>query len=58
MGYQAPRVHSFPPCSLDLRSMEFIVSPKKVVGCRGGNRYFEGIGGFLEIPKVKKVDFP
>ena len=31
-----------PPSSLDRRSMEFIVSPKKVVGCRGGSRYVEG----------------
>ena len=37
--------------------LEFIVSPKKVVGCRGGNWYFEGVRGFLEIPKVQKVDF-
>ena len=28
------------------------------IGCMGGNRYFEGIGGFLEIPKVQKMDFP
>ena len=34
--------HSFPPSSLDRRCFMFIVSPKKVVGCRGGNRYVEG----------------
>ena len=48
----------FPPSSLDRRSTEFIVSPMKVVGCRGGSRYFEGFRGFLEIPKVQKMDFP
>ena len=31
-----------PPSSLDRRSTELIVSPEKVVGCRGGSRYFEG----------------
>ena len=35
--------HSFPPSSLDRRCFEFIVSPKKVVGCRGGNQNVEGI---------------
>ena len=28
------------------------------IGCRGGNRYFEGVRGFLEIPKVQKMGFP
>ena len=31
------------PSSLDRRSIEFIVSPKKVVGCRGGSRNVEGL---------------
>ena len=30
---------SCPPCSL--------VSPKRMVGCRGGSRYVEGVLGFL-----------
>ena len=30
------------PSSLDRRCFEFIVSPVKVVGCRGGSRYVEG----------------
>ena len=30
--------HSFPPSSLDRRSTEFIVSPKKGVGCKDGSR--------------------
>ena len=28
------------------------------IGCRDGNRYFEGIRGFLEIPKVQQMGFP
>ena len=36
------RAHSFPPSSLDRRCFMFIVSPKKVVGCRGGNQNVEG----------------
>ena len=28
------------------------------IGCRGGNRYFEEVRGFLEIPKVQKNGFP
>ena len=36
-----PQAHPFPPSSLDRRSIEFIVSPKKVVGCRGGNQNVE-----------------
>ena len=36
------QAHSFPPSSLDRRSTELIVSPKKVVGCRGGSRNVEG----------------
>ena len=34
------------PSSLDLRSTELIVSPKKVVGCRGGNQNREGCWWF------------
>ena len=34
--------NSFPPSSLDRRCFMFIESPKKVVGCRDGNRYVEG----------------
>ena len=30
------------PTALDRRSTELIVSPKKVVGCRGGRRNVEG----------------
>ena len=36
------QAHSFPPSSLDRHCFMFIVSPKKVVGCRGGNRNVEG----------------
>ena len=42
-----PQAHSFPPISLDRRSTELIVSPKKVVGCRGGSRYVKGCWDFL-----------
>ena len=28
------------------------------VGCRGGNRYFEGVCGILEIPKIQTFDLP
>ena len=34
--------HSFPPSSVDQRSAELILSPKKVVGCRGGSRHGKG----------------
>ena len=36
------KAHSFPPSSLGRRSTDLIVSPKKVVGCKGGSRYVEG----------------
>ena len=44
-----------PACSLDLRSTELIVSPKKVVGCRGGSRNVEGCWEFpyLKLPNFK-----
>ena len=38
--------HSVPPSSLDHRSTELIVSPKKVVGCRGRSRHVEGCWEF------------
>ena len=50
--------HSFPPSSLDYRSTELIVSPKKVVGCRGVPQ--EG-GRVLGIPlheNTKNTKFP
>ena len=50
------QAHSFPPSSLDRRSAELIVSPKKVVGCRGGNRYFEG--GVFKSERFKKMIVP
>ena len=28
------------------------------IGCKGGNLYFAGVRGFLEIPKVQKIGFP
>ena len=43
----------FHPSSLDRRSMEFIVFPKKVVRCRGGNQNSEGWWGFPYL-KIKK----
>ena len=36
------QAHSFPPSSLDRRRFMLIVSPKKVVGWRGGNQNVEG----------------
>ena len=33
-----------------------LLGPK--IGSIRPNRYFEGVGGFLEIPKVQEVDFP
>ena len=54
-----PKAHSFPPSSLDRCCSMFIVSPKKVVVCRGGNRYFGGgLVFLLEIPIVQKNDWP
>ena len=51
MGTYTPTLSvELPSSSLDRRSIEFIVSPKKVVGCRGGRRYVEGgswLLGFL-----------
>ena len=54
-----PQAHSFPPSSLDRRSTELIVSPKKVVGCRGGSRNVEGCWGFpyLKIQKLANCHF-
>ena len=49
------KAHSFPPSSLDRRFTEFIVSPKKVVGCRGGSRNVEGIP--WKIGKLPNVHF-
>ena len=45
--------------SLKRRSIEFIVSPKKVVGCRGGSQNVEGYWGFpyLKIEKLANVHF-
>ena len=40
--YDSRQAHSFPPSSLDRRCFMLIVSPKTVVGCRGGNLYVEG----------------
>ena len=42
LSLEMKRLTRSSPCSLDLRSMEFIVSPKKVVGCRGGSQNVEG----------------
>ena len=28
------------------------------VACGGGSRYFEGVRGFLEIPKIQNIDLP
>ena len=30
----------------------------QLVGCKGGSRYFEGVCGFLEIPKIQKNGRP
>ena len=49
--------HSFPPSSLDRRCFEFIVSPKKVVGCRGGSRNVERCWGFPYLKTEKFVGF-
>ena len=53
------QAHSFPPSSLDYRSTELIVSPKKVVGCKGGSRYVEGFWGlpYLKIEKLANFHF-
>ena len=51
-----PQAHSFPPSSLDYRSTELIVSPKKVVGCRGGSRNVEGAGDF-QISNIRNGNF-
>ena len=45
LQYEFHVAHSFPPSSLDRRSTEFIVTPKKVVGCRGASRNAEGCWG-------------
>ena len=37
------------------RSAELMVSPKKVVGCKGGSRYVEGCWGFSNF---KNFNFP
>ena len=42
LSFHIEAAHSFPPCSLDPRSTELIVTPKKVVGCRGGFGNVEG----------------
>ena len=41
------------PSSIDRRSAELIVFPKKVVGCRGGSRYFEGVWFFGNLGDSK-----
>ena len=46
-------LHSLPPSSLDRGSIEFILSPKKLVGCRGGSRNADGCWGFPYL-KIKK----
>ena len=46
--------YSFPPSSLDRRCFEFNESPKKVVGCRAGNRYFERVWCFFGNLKDSK----
>ena len=42
-----------PPSSLDYRSTELIVSPKKLVGCRGGSRYVQRCWGFSSFQIFK-----
>ena len=45
-----PIFHSlkgFPPCSL--------VSPKRVVGCKGGSRYFDGGFQDIDFPRCTKI---
>ena len=51
--------HSFSPSSLDYRSTELIVSPKKVVWCMGGSRNVEGCWGVphLKIEKLPNCQF-
>ena len=52
----------FPPSSLvspkltRCRSSELVVSPKKVVGCKGGSRYVEGCCEFPHL-KIEKLPF-
>ena len=48
------QAHSFPPSSLDRRCFEFIVSPRKVVGCRGGSPNVEGRWWFSYL-KIEKL---
>ena len=43
---------AMPPRFLGRRSMEFIVSPKKVVGCRGGS---QNVGGGILLLENRKV---
>ena len=38
-------------------AFERMVASGAEIGCRGGNRYFEGVKGFLEIPKAQKMGF-
>ena len=57
LGNSGVQAHSFPPSSLDRRSAELIVSPKKVVGCRGGSRNVEGCWGFPYLKIEKFVGF-
>ena len=58
LGYQVIQAHSFPRSSLDRRSTEFIMSPKKVAGCRDGSRNVEGCWGFPQfIFQVQIINF-
>ena len=53
---ELPQAHSFPPSSLDRRCFEFILSLKKVVGCRGGSWYVKGYGTHHLINLDLEVD--
>ena len=44
--------HSLLPCSLDRRCFMFIVPPKEVVGCRGGNQNVDGGSPYFRLINI------